>query len=64
LGRGGICVSTTIEISEFFFVEMTCQNVIGGQKTLIFCLGMIEWALYTKMIITTESNYRYYMLNI
>jgi len=55
LGRGGMSlrgkwgkrsgVSTAIEIFEFFFSEMTCQNVIGGQKTLVLCHGLTKGAL-------------------
>jgi hypothetical protein len=30
---------------------ITCQNVIGGQKTLVLCHGLTEEALFRDMVI-------------
>jgi hypothetical protein len=37
-----------LKFLSFFFPEMTCQNVIGGQKTRVFCHGLIEGDLKEK----------------
>jgi len=43
-------------LSFFFFPEMTCQNVIGGQKTRVFCHGLIEGALKRDTQVKRRSS--------
>jgi len=52
-------VSTAIEIFEFFFPEIKCQNVIGGQKTRVFCHGLIEGALVMEFLFACGGIYIY-----
>jgi hypothetical protein len=35
---------------------MTCQNVIGGQKTLVLCHGLTEGALMNKYRLLKQST--------